>query len=120
MAQDIENLYNLFPPFQLGQLHFTIFKLTMTFILVMFYFQLDVFYSATPSDILCRKRGMSAPLVMCGTLKQEVDTDEEAARLDKTKWCKDTDKYDTRGKHMHTMNSYIYGLTFSGTITVST
>lgn len=37
------------------------------------------------------KKNPSLPLVMCGTLKQEVDTEEgEAALFDNTKWCKDT------------------------------
>lgn len=32
---------------------------------------------------------------MCGTLKQEVDTEEEAALFDNTKWFKDATKFDT-------------------------
>lgn len=36
------------------------------------------------------------PLVMRGTLKQEVDTEEEEAALfDNTKWCKDATKCNT-------------------------
>lgn len=40
---------------------------------------------------------------MCGTLKQEVDTEEEEAALfDNTKWCKDTANYDTCRTHTYT------------------
>lgn len=39
---------------------------------------------------------------MCGTLKQEVDTEEEeAAPFDNTKWCKDTTKCDTCRARTH-------------------
>lgn len=40
------------------------------------------------------------PPVMCGTLKQEVETQEgEAALFDNTKWCKVTTKPDTCRTH---------------------
>lgn len=49
------------------------------------------------------KKCTSPPLVMCGTVKQEVDIEEEEAALfDNTKWCKDTAKYDTCRTHTHT------------------
>lgn len=53
------------------------------------------------SNVLHRSRGtfkekISLPTVLCGTLKQEVDTEEEEAALfDNTKCCKDSTKYDT-------------------------
>lgn len=43
---------------------------------------------------------MSLSLVKCGTVKQEVDTEEEEAALfDNTKWCKDGTKCDICRTH---------------------
>lgn len=78
---------------------------------VLYLLPTDTFYTETEEHYNIY---IYLPLVMCGTLKQEVDTEEEEAALfDNTKWCKDTANYDTCRTHtliqiIHTEMSRFY------------